>query len=568
MNKTSFNINKKHSFIFIIVLFCFFTINFSPTFGFSDDIIERRLNRGLLYYEPYAFFYIEKAKAEPDIAIEYLKKAQRAAQNLPAVYFELAKSSFSINNAGFIDSLGYFFRGILLSFKNYWWQFNLIATLWFAAISSLLASLIVFAFVFVSSSIPLIKHEITENPIKMFLIILIFLSSFIGLIYLVAFMTIFVAMYHSQREKIIIYGSAVLLLLMPLFVKTTNLFLSASSSDELKAIEKVNAAKDNQLALHILKGKDDTLSKFSYALALKREGYVNESISEYNELISNDKNSKYYINLGNSYLSKGMPQKAADFYEKAIAIKPGASAYYNLSQVSREMLILDKGDEYFIEAVKLDSSAVSRYRTIASRNPNRFVIDENVSLFTLWKYVFNNIDSKDIIRLSSFPLFLYPIVAIALVIFYYLYSKHNMKARKCNRCGAIYCSYCDKRLHWGDMCQKCFESLINLQQESKDRITRIIKINEYREKKINRLKIAIYTIPGLAYIMDGKILKGLFFSWVFFFLIFLWIYGISFNINLQPFAYQFPLALIAGLIVIFYLYNIYSSKRGLFIRWR
>jgi tetratricopeptide (TPR) repeat protein len=77
--------------------------------------------------------------------------------------------------------------------------------------------------------------------------------------------------------------------------------------------------------------------------------------------------------------------KAISSYLKAAEIKPLASAFYNLSQISRLMLDYTKGNEYFNRALEIDRNAVSDYRSIYSRNPNRMVVDETLSYADIWK---------------------------------------------------------------------------------------------------------------------------------------------------------------------------------------
>ena len=93
-----------------------------------------------------------------------------------------------------------------------------------------------------------------------------------------------------------------------------------------------------------------------------------------------------YVNLGNSYVSVNDMAAAKESYKKSIELKPLASAYYNLSQISRETLDFAKGEEYFTEAIKLSSESVSQFSSAASRNPNRLVIDETLPMSAMWEY--------------------------------------------------------------------------------------------------------------------------------------------------------------------------------------
>ena len=76
-----------------------------------------------------------------------------------------------------------------------------------------------------------------------------------------------------------------------------------------------------------------------------------------------------YVNLGNCYAGLKNTEKAITSYLKAVEIKPLASAYYNLSQISREILDFTKGNEYFKLALEINRDAVSDYRIDLQQKP-------------------------------------------------------------------------------------------------------------------------------------------------------------------------------------------------------
>ena len=158
----------------------------------------------------------------------------------------------------------------------------------------------------------------------------------------------------------------------------------------MKAIVEVNESKGNTYALTALKNRDDYASLFSYALALKREKYYSEAIEIYQKLLLRKPDPAVYVDLGNCYVGMGNMDEAMASYLKAVEIRPLASAYYNLSQISREMLDYSKGNDYFKRALEIDRDAVSSYRLKYSRNPNRIVVDETLSFSGLWDLAMTN----------------------------------------------------------------------------------------------------------------------------------------------------------------------------------
>jgi hypothetical protein len=62
---------------------------------------------------------------------------------------------------------------------------------------------------------------------------------------------------------------------------------------------------------------------------------------------------------------------------------------------------------------------VSRFRTIFSRNPNRFVIDESLPISSLWEYAEGKTINTSAFGLSTLPQALMPAAAIFMVIIFY-----------------------------------------------------------------------------------------------------------------------------------------------------
>jgi tetratricopeptide (TPR) repeat protein len=66
-----------------------------------------------------------------------------------------------------------------------------------------------------------------------------------------------------------------------------------------------------------------------------QKGNPDKAIEYYNKAISlDDKNSFTYVSLGNMYNQKGNPDKAIEYYNKAISLDDKDSfAYYNLGSL-------------------------------------------------------------------------------------------------------------------------------------------------------------------------------------------------------------------------------------------
>ena len=299
--------------------------------------------------------------------------------------------------------------------------------------------------------------------------------------------------------------------------------MHALSSSPLKAIVEVNESKDNTYALTALKNSDDYPSLFSYALALKREGHYDEAVAVYQKLLQKRPDPKVYVNLGNCYVGLKNMEEAIASYLKALEIKPLASAYYNLSQISRENLDFQKGDEYFKQALAINRDAVTGYRSIYSRNPNRFVVDETLPFSELWDLALVNTGNASAFGTSVLPPSFLSGAALLLVMLNFLLNTViREKAYRCKRCNTILCPRCEHRLTWGSMCQACYASIVKLDElEVKERVSRLLSIYEHQKRRRNIMKILSFLMPGVPQIYAGKILSGLLFLWPFLFFLIL-----------------------------------------------
>ncbi len=346
-----------------------------------------------------------------------------------------------------------------------------------------------------------------------------------------------------------------------------SIFLS-SSSPELRAMVEVNENKGNKYAITALKGKNDSVSLFSYGLALKREGYYENAISAYKGISSSFMAPEVYVNIGNSYVGLNNLSAANEMYKKSLEIKPLVTAYYNLSQTSRETIDFAKGDEYFLEATKLDREAVSKFRAVSSRSLNRFVIDETLpsSLFL------DKLKSRDteIVRISLYhsSMLTYVVALFIGIVFVMLDTSIRRKAFRCNRCSTILCSKCSRELLWGQMCSKCYKSIVKLDQlDSRERVAKLLKVQELQQRKKTIIKGLSFIFPGLAHIYSGKILAGSLFMWSFLFFLFVVLLNPLLSTGLSTFTHDWLIIPSIVLMCILYLASGISARRKLSRTW-
>jgi tetratricopeptide (TPR) repeat protein len=497
----------------------------------AEDLYESRLDEGLFNTEPYSYLLISLSHQEKEMSKALLDKARLYSPDLPAVYFELAGESFTPSANGVFQWFDYFRQGMKAYGRNFWWGFSIQGTAYVSLLISFILSLVAILAIRLPMEAGLILHDTREEGKLMTLLAIPVFLSLLGMIALIAGMFFLAGLYFRRENKVLAYVSFLFFLLSPFLLREVTPFLTSPSP--LKAIVAVNEGKDNKLALWALRGRSDFASSFSYALALKREGDYQGAIDAYKSLAErlSRPDPRLYINLGNAYYGMKDMGAAGDAYLKSVEISPLPSAYYNLSQIHREMLDFSKGDEYFLNAAKLNPDAVSRYAALSGSSPNRFVVDEPLPDSVIWEYTRGSAESP----LSGLQFFGSFIALLMIAGFYILDRRVRYRAQRCKRCGSVFCSRCSRIITWGEMCPRCFGSLVKIDEvDSKERIARLLSIYQSQMKRRNRAKLLSCLVPGAGQIYSGKLLAGLLFLWPFLF------GGTLIVMNYSPLAGIFP----------------------------
>ena len=326
----------------------------------------------------------------------------------------------------------------------------------------------------------------------------------------------------------------------------------------------VNESKGNAYALSLLGNKKGPDDLFSYALALKRTGKYEQAIETYDRLIRMGTDPLAYNNLANCYFAMNNFDMAKELYLKAKDLRPLPSVLYNLSQTYRETLDFNKGDENFLAAQALNREAVSQYRVISGRNPNRIVIDETLPFSALLKHAWDRVGRSSTFGLSVLlPLFI-PVVALIMALFFFI-SNRSFKnwAYRCTRCGKILCSRCEKHILWGHMCLQCYRSMVRIEElDAKERIARLLAVYEHRQKRRSVTKVSSFLLPGVSQIYAGKVLQGFLFLWPFIFFLFIPVLNSFFSLEMSGFSHVWLNILsLVFLCVTYVLSNIITRRR-------
>ena len=547
----------------ILTVFLFFCILLSPAVTFADEFIESQLNSGIRNSEVSSYLLLQEAKANKAQATDLLGQASAYSPDLPAVHFELAKTKFSLTYTGILYSVDHVISGINAYSKNFWWSFSLAGGAFLGLLLSFNVAILIIVIIRIFSDLPLLSHEVEESRQNIALLLVLFVLSLISPLLFLAGILVLLGLYMTRIDKALVYLFLVFLLSSPFFFRTAAQFLQVSSSGTMKAMVEVNESKGNAYALSALKSSDEPLALFSYGLALKRTGLYDEAIAAYKNLIKTKADAPVYVNLGNVYVGQNNMDEAVKSYFAAITIRPLASAYYNLSQVSREGLDFEKGNEYFSKALKIDRNAVTGYRAISGRTPNRIVADETILPSSLWDLAWKTPRKASTFNLSALPVWTISLAALLLMSAFYMMNKHaGNKAYRCRRCNEIFCPRCEKHIMWGQMCPQCFRSLIKLEEiVVKERVAQLLSIYEHQKQRRDIMRLLSFIIPGSSQVYAGKILYGFFFMWPFLFFL-LFPFTMSF-MSLDVRGTHWVLTLASLLIAIIFLItsNIFTRQR-------
>jgi tetratricopeptide (TPR) repeat protein len=511
--------------IVIAVLLCLFIL---PPVSGADDFYESELDHGITNSTAYSYLLIAQSREHRAQAGELLNKARVYSPDLPAVYFALSKASFSLSGGGLLKSVDYIVQGVAAYSRNFWWTFTLTTSLFFSLVLSFLLAVVITVAIRLFYDIPLLSHDLAEGNLHPVVLAVFFLISLFGPLLLLAGLLVLLGLYMKKTDRAVMYLFLVFLLCSPLIVNTAARFISAFSSGNVRSVVMVNDSQDNKYAMAALKNDTEFAPLFSYALALKRDGRYEEAIAAFERLLGKRQDPRVYVDLGNCYVGLGLndQQHGRDYleeamgkYRAAIHIRPLASAYYNLSEISRETLDFAKGDEYFRSAVSLDRAAVSGYRALYSRNPNRLVADETLPSDSLWEYIWGRPFRAMTFGMTRIPPAVLSVLALCLLaLFYFMDKQLPRRAYRCRKCGVILCTKCEKGLLWGQMCPRCYGSLIKLDEfDAKERVARILSIYARQRRRRTILKILSFILPGSPQIFAGKTFKGFFFLWPFLF---------------------------------------------------
>jgi len=547
---------KKTAVIFLSLLLFLTQLFFAQIVG-----AELPAKEALITPETYSYLLLEEAgKRSGTESIKFIEEAIRVSPNDPAAYFELFNKTISLHPQKFFHSLNYLFKGIAAYSKSFWWFFNLTGILSGALLTALILMTIIIALTRLPLDIPLMAHEIQENT-RTSVYLLVLVPSLFGPYYFLASLCFLSFLHLKGKARYAGYLLLLVLMLAPLPTAYLNSYFSASSSPEIKAAVAVNEGRSNVYAIETLKDKQEIPLKFSYALALQKEGRIRAAAEEYRQLISLKKDARFYINLGNCYAVMNLLDKAKKMYETSLTIKHFPSAYYNLSMLAREKLDFAAGDKYFQQASDMDFDRIAQFRELRSDTRTLAFMGEELSTKELLSFaVGQGLKDVNIFSLNG------PLVLMAfsflLIAILFLSGGSTAMATRCQKCGKLYCAACERRMPRVGMCTECFRSMISFESNPAERVDTIVKTHNYLKKRRRMLNILSFTVPGITLLYGSRVFSGIFFSFMFLFFASALILSELFTFNIYPYSHNWLTFVLVLLMILSYLSgNLYTLGR-------
>ncbi len=470
---------------------------------------DAALDRGLSNDDAYAHALQVKSKtADPDEAVSMLEEALENAPDSPGFYFTLSVAKLP----SVVRSFDLFVEGVKAYNRSFWWRLSLIALLIEAALLSTAIALTVAALLRFPRDLPLMAHDINEHKALLIMPLLIMPLAFLGPLSFVGGVLFLGGMYMKRSNKLVAYIALLFIALSPLWTgfvgKTASL-----TNPVVRATVDVNEGRDNTLALSTLAGREDFPSRFSYAIALKREGRAEEAVELLQGLIETRTDHRLYNNLGNAYVAIERRDLAKAAYLNAIQQGKSVTTLYNLAQIYRDELDYENGEKYFNQAQQMSKAEVSDYTARTAKHYNRMVFDETLT-FAEIKSVAWGSEVRDSVR--GFPRGTVVPAGVAgglLVLFMILGKMVPSSSFRCKNCGKVACLACAES---EKMCMDCQAKLSQDDDASpQSRVKRMLQANQQKERQMTVIRVLAFLPPGIAQVYSGRLFSGFVYMWLF-----------------------------------------------------
>ncbi len=483
-----------------------------PAPGYLDKLLDRGLSTDS--YESRVLMQ-QASEAHGGDAARLLADAAAISPDLPAVHLRLALAALpdAFESLSELIAAGEAYK------HSFWWSMSLRASALQALVAAVMLGLAGLIAIRLTVDLPLLMHDINEKRVRLILPALMLPFSPLGpaLVLLAALMTVCL---YARKGVAVFYLAAVFAVALPALQGPLDDAYTASMP-RMAAIVGVNEGSTNRYAIGVLAGHDDYMSRFAYGLALRRDGRIEDSVAVFRKLLAETPDDgRALINLGNAQFAAGRFAEARDSYQKAYDSSKTVVSAYNLAMASRALFDYASGDKFYAEAAALDAQVVSAFNSIASKNPNRTVMDSVFTHAELEDYIAHNATNAA----SLYPLGGKAAMAgagVLAVIFTVLLFSGIGLAGRCTNCGKVLCERCAPTRNYAGKCASCHRLLAEFDDTSpRAKVARMLSSMRIKDKMRDRLKALSFAPPGIAQIFAGKLLEGFLYLTGFLFLVF------------------------------------------------
>jgi tetratricopeptide (TPR) repeat protein len=515
-----------------------------------EKVYQWKLDQGVRNHYAYAMALIRESQkaAEREIGVvasELLTYAERMAPDFSEVYRARAgwvgsQALGSFGNA--TQSIRSWFQGIFLSFSNQDEALPRLANLTFWVLVSFFLTFAGFSisrffrhyFFFTHHLRHLIRLRISSIPMMFLSFLLLFSPLFLdlGWMWLFALWLLVFWTYGGRADRVATLLLLGLLLLLPAGVRFhASLFHSLTGNGIPEILRANTGAWNDELYQKLLQmnkeNPRDSDVLMAVGLVEKRMGKYAEAEQRFSQGTQLAPASSAFNNLGNVFLVTNRLDLAMEAYQQAARLDSSrAETYYNLGQAYLLKLRMKEAEAQFQRAKGLHPPKISYHTSIASKNPNRVVMDQTLDPIRVWKRVLIPNPESDIIA-QSLWIFLwggipleYGEMAMAallgLLALIHLGSRRISIIRHCERCGGLICPLCTTFRGSGTQCIPCQNAFAANTTADPDVVRK-------KRAEVARYQTSVHVLPqrlswflpGMGHLMRGRSIEGIVYLFLF-----------------------------------------------------
>jgi len=509
-----------------------------------EKVYQWKLDQGVRNHYTYALALIRESQkaAQKEIGAvpsELLNYAERMAPDFSEVHRAragwLGSQTFSsFGNA--TQSAWNWFQGISLSFFNQEEALPRLANLTFWVLLSFFLTLAGFSisrffrhyFFFTHHMRHLIRLRISSIPMTFFSFFFLFSPLFLGLGWMWLFVLWILAFwpYGGRADRVTTLVLLGLLLLLPAGVRFHgSLFHSLTGNGVPEILRANTGAWNDELYQKLLQMNKENPQDFDVLMAVglveKRMGKYAEAEQRFSQGAQLAPTSAVFNNLGNVFLVTNRLDLAMEAYQQAARLDPSrAETYYNLGQAYLLKLRMKEAEAQFQRAKGLHPPKISYHTSIASKNPNRVVIDQALDPVQVWKKVLAPNPESDRIA-QSLWIFLWKGIPLdhgemamaallGLLALVHLGSRKISRIRHCERCGGLICPLCTPFKGSGTQCVPCQNAFAANTTADPDVVRKKrAEVARYQTSVHVLPQRLSWVLPGVGHLMRGRSVEGI-----------------------------------------------------------